>query len=76
MYLHEVLVNRLGKACPGKSAVMWIDRPDMTIDVDWDVKQQTKSKEKRWAGWFESYVVKTNIRIFNSYYFLCLSWLD
>ena len=29
---------------------MWIDRPDMTIDVDWDVKQQTKPKKDELDG--------------------------
>ena len=33
------------QACPGKSVVRWTDRPDMTIAVDWDVKNQTKPKQ-------------------------------
>ena len=34
---------------------MWIDRPDMTIDVDWDVKQQTKQKKKMsWMVWVQT----------------------
>ena len=31
---------------PRKSVVRWTDLPDMTIAVDWDVKQQTNSKQK------------------------------
>ena len=33
-YVHELLFNRLFKACPGKSVVRWTDRPAMTIAVD------------------------------------------
>ena len=33
-YVHEVLVNRLGRlSLPRKSVVMLTDRPDMTLDV-------------------------------------------
>ena len=39
--MHEVLVNRLGGlSLPRKSVVRLIDRPDMTLDVYVDVKQQ------------------------------------
>ena len=31
---------------PEKSVVRWTDRPDMTIAVDWLVKNQTKQSEK------------------------------
>ena len=44
-YVHEVLVNcfnLLSQACPGKTVVRWIDRLDMTIAFDWDLKPQTK----------------------------------
>ena len=45
-YVHEVLVNHLVKLAHEKNAVMWTDRPNMIIAVDWDVKQQTKQKTK------------------------------
>ena len=39
--MHEVLVNRLGGlSLPRKSVVRLTDRPDMTLDVYVDVKQQ------------------------------------
>ena len=39
--MHEVLVNRLGGlSLPRKSVVRLSDRPDMTLDVTVDVKQQ------------------------------------
>ena len=34
----------LSQACPGKSVVRSTDRLDMTLAVDWDVKNQTKPK--------------------------------
>ena len=40
-YVREVLV-----ACTGRNVVRWTDRRDMTIAVEWDVKQQTKPKTK------------------------------
>ena len=41
-YAHEELVNCLVKfAQEKKSVVRLTDRPDMTIAVDWDVKNQT-----------------------------------
>ena len=40
-YVHEVLVNRLGGlSLSRKSVVRLTDRPDMTLDVYRDVKQQ------------------------------------
>ena len=39
-YVHEVLVNCLGKLAQEKSVVRWTDCPDMTIAVDWDVKKK------------------------------------
>ena len=44
-YVHEVLVNCLVKLAQEKSVVRWTDRADMTIAVDWDVKNQTNEKK-------------------------------
>ena len=44
-YVHEVLVNGLVKLAQKKSVVRWTDVPDMTIAVDWDVKNQTKQNQ-------------------------------
>ena len=41
-YVHKVLVNRLVKLAKEKSVVRLTDRPDMTIAVDWDIKNQIK----------------------------------
>ena len=41
-YVHQVLVNCLVKLVQEKSVVRWTDQLDMTIAVDWDVKNQTK----------------------------------
>ena len=41
-YVHEVLVNCLVNHAQEKSVVRWTDCPNMTIAVDWDVKNQTK----------------------------------
>ena len=41
-YVHQVLVNRLGLCLPRTSVVRITDRLDMTLVVDWDVKQQNK----------------------------------
>ena len=42
--MHEVLVNRLGGlSLPRKSVVRLTDRPDMTLDVYRDVKQQNNN---------------------------------
>ena len=39
MYVHEVLVNRLFKLAQKKNVVRCTDHPNMTITVDWDIKQ-------------------------------------
>ena len=41
-YVHELLVSHLVKLAQEKGVVWWTDHPDMTIAVDWDVKNQTK----------------------------------
>ena len=41
-YVHKVLVNCLVKHAQEKREVRWIDRPDMSIAVDWDEKNQPK----------------------------------
>ena len=33
----------------GKSPIKWRQRPDMTFDVDWDVKHQFKQTNKLWT---------------------------
>ena len=40
-YVHEVLINCLVKFAKEKRMVRSTDRPDMTIAVDWYVKNQT-----------------------------------
>ena len=37
----------LNQTCPGKSVFRWTDRPNMTIAVDWDVKNQTKPRQRK-----------------------------
>ena len=45
--MHKVLVNRLGGLnLPMKSVVRLTDRPDMTLNVYVDVKQQNKQTGK------------------------------
>ena len=45
--MHKVLVNRLGGLnLPRKSVVRLTDRPDMTLNVYVDVKQQNKQTGK------------------------------
>ena len=45
--MHEVLVNRLGGlSLPRKSVVRLTDRPDMTLDVTVDLKQQYNNNNK------------------------------
>ena len=45
--MHEVLVNSLGGlSLPRKSVVRLTDRPDMTLDVSVDVKQQHNNNNK------------------------------
>ena len=41
-YVHEVLVNQLVKLAQEKKVVKRTETPDMTIAVNWDVKDQTK----------------------------------
>ena len=43
-YVHKVLINCLVKLAQKKSVVRWTDRPDMTIAIVWDIKNQTKTK--------------------------------
>ena len=43
-YVHKVLVKCLVKLAQEKSMVGSTDSPDMTIAVDWDLKNQTKQK--------------------------------
>ena len=70
--MHEVLVNRLGGlSLPRKSVVRLTDRPDMTLDVYRDVKQQiNNNKAPRKAkivynfGLSECSRVKFNVSIF------------
>ena len=45
-YVHKVLVNRLVKLALEESVVRGTDHPDMTIAVDWDVKNQTIQTNK------------------------------
>ena len=40
--MHKVLVNSLVKLAQKISVVRLTDHPDMTIAVDWDVKNQIK----------------------------------
>ena len=45
--MHEILVNRLrGLSLPRKSVVRLTDRPDMTLDVTVDAKQQHNNNNK------------------------------
>ena len=53
-YVHEVTGKLLVQACPGKGVVRWTDRPDITLAVDWDVKQHTKPKIFP-TGWYRVY---------------------
>ena len=51
-YVHEVLVNHLFLLAQEKSVVRWIDCPDMTLAVYWDIKQQTsKTMEQSVVRW-------------------------
>ena len=45
-YVHELLVNGLVKLAQENSVVKLTDRPDMTIAVDWGIKQQNKQTNK------------------------------
>ena len=44
--MHKVLVNHLVKCAQAKSVVRQTDCPDMTIAVDWDIKNRTKPPKK------------------------------
>ena len=53
MYVHEVLVNRLGGlSLPRKSVVRLTDRPDMTLDVYRGRKttKQSKAMQRLWSA--------------------------
>ena len=58
-YVHELLVNRLVKLAQEKKLVRWTDRLDMTIVVDWDVKNQTKQ-----TNWKKIYRPFYNVFVF------------
>ena len=45
-YVHKVLVNCLFKLAQEKSVARLTDRPEMTIAIDWYVKQQNTNKHK------------------------------
>ena len=45
-YAHKVLVNCLVKLAQAKSVVRCTDLPNVIIAVDWDVKHQTKPKNR------------------------------
>ena len=45
-YMHEVPVNCLVKLAHENNVVRWTDRPDMTLAVDRDVKNQTNKPSK------------------------------
>ena len=45
-YVNKELVNGLVKLAQEKSVVRCTDRPDMTIAVDWDVRNQTNKQTK------------------------------
>ena len=48
--MHEALVNHLeGLSLPRKSVVRLTDRPGMTLDVYWDVKQQNNNNIVRFV---------------------------
>ena len=48
--MHEALVNHLeGLSLPRKSVVRLIDRPGMTLDIYWDVKQQNNNNIVRFV---------------------------
>ena len=51
MDVHEVLVKRLGLSQPRKSGGRLTDRVNMTLVVDWQVKQQNKQTNQHpWAS--------------------------
>ena len=60
-YVYKVLVNRLFKLAQEISVVRWTDRPDMTIAVYWDVKQQTKNKSIQRDDPFDIFCFENNV---------------
>ena len=50
MYVHEILVNRLGGlSLPRKIVVRLTDRPDMTLDVYCGLKTTTQQQLTIWS---------------------------
>ena len=49
-YVHKVLANCLVKLAQEKRVFRWTDHPDMTIAVDWQVKNWTKQTNKTSVG--------------------------
>ena len=64
--MHRVLVNRLVKLAQEKSVVRRTDCPNMTISVDWDVKNQTKQQKMR--IWYLSQSAKPNAQMTLNFY--------
>ena len=65
--MHEVLVNRLGGlSLPRKSVVRLTDRPDMTLDVYVDVKQQYNNNNRLSGECCSRCVIKAVIEICNT----------
>ena len=55
--MHEVLVNRLiGLSLPRQSVARLTGRPDMTLDVTLDVKQQHNDNNTRTAIYMHSHL--------------------
>ena len=54
-YVHEVLVNHLVMLAQEKFVVGWTDRPDMTISIDWDIKNWTKQNKQRYYQWISKF---------------------
>ena len=70
-YVHKVLVyNCLVKLAQEKSVISWTDCPNMTIDVDWDIKEPNQTKYSVLLyDWRESCLLIGPIRLHKS---LCL----
>ena len=62
-HVHKVLVNRLFKLAQEKRVGSWTDRPNMTIAVDLEVKNQTK-QTKQTKLIFNSYCAETEYKQF------------
>ena len=63
--------NRLVKLAQEKSVVRWTDHPDMTIDVEWDIKYQTKPK-KNWNN--SKYLSKRSLKsVYHWLHFHCFN---